>query len=188
MIGQMINALRSLTTTPTLSAALLSAALLPLTACKPSAVAPVPPMAQGEAQGTGDGHAGHDHAEHAHGPHEGEIVELGGGAFHAEVVHDHAARRVTVYLLGEDLKSAVPNAKDLLINVVADGKPQQHALAATPGEAREIARFELVDESLCDALDVKDAQARLTVTIDGNSYSGDLTAGAHDDLAEHGHE
>ena len=50
---------------------------------------------------------GHDHGEHAHGPNGGELVELDGGAFHAEIGHDHEHGIIRVWVLGTDAKTPV---------------------------------------------------------------------------------
>ncbi len=46
----------------------------------------------------------HDHA--AGGPHGGAIIEMGDGS-HAEMVHDDAAGKVTIYLLDGAAKNSV---------------------------------------------------------------------------------
>src|SRR5690349_7579690 len=53
------------------------------------------------------GHAhSHDHGD-GHGPHEGDLIELGEEEFHAEVVFDEESDKVILYLLGSDAKTAV---------------------------------------------------------------------------------
>src|SRR5688572_31002168 len=41
--------------------------------------------------------SGHPHAEH--GPHHGQLIDLGHGEYHAEVVHDDTTDTITVYVL-----------------------------------------------------------------------------------------
>ena len=125
-------------------------------------------------------HDGHSHAEH--GPHDGELIELGRGEYHAEVVHDDAAGKVTVYLLDGSAKEPVGVAEDeLTLNVVAAGKTTQFKLAAVPGgSTRTNSQFESSDAELGQALDAKDLKGRMTVTVDGKPYSGELTAHDHD--------
>ena len=47
-----------------------------------------------------------EHAEHT-APHGGEILDLGGGAMHLEILHDHDGGNMTVYVLGADVKTPV---------------------------------------------------------------------------------
>jgi hypothetical protein len=127
----------------------------------------------------------HEHAHGEHGPHDGELIELGGGKYHAELVHDEAAKTVTIYLLGGDAKTALPLSEEsLVISAVVDGQPQRFVLAAKPVEgeaAGQSSRFESNDEALGTAIDNPDSKARLDVTIEGRPYTATL---AH----EHGHE
>lgn len=167
------------------SAGLLCAALSWVTlGCSPSGPAAPPKV------GTEEGHDhehGHEHAHDTHGPHEGELIELGGGKYHAEVVHDDATHLVTIYLLGEDTKTAAPVAEEsLVVSALVDGKSHQFALPAKPLEGEsdgKSSRFELADEALTTALDDAKSKARLSVTIDGRPYSGSIEA--HDHAHEH---
>jgi hypothetical protein len=131
---------------------------------------------------------GHDHAhEHAHGehgPHDGHLIELGSGKYHAEVVHDDASMLVTIYLLGEDAKTAAPIAEEsLIVSAVVEGKPQQFQLAAKPLEGEpegQSSRFELTDAGLVTAIDNPDSKARFSVTIDGSPYVAEIEAHHHE--------
>ncbi len=140
--------------------------------CAPSAPPPPPAATTGPAH---DHDHGHDHAHPAHGPHEGHLLELGSGKYHAEVVHDDAAKTVTIYLLGEDSKTPAPIAEEsLVISAVVDGKPQQFQLAAKPleGEADgQSSRYHSSDPTLAAACDDAMSKARLSVTIEGRPYN-----------------
>src|SRR5437867_4454418 len=62
-----------------------------------------------------DAESGQAHS-HEHGPHDGELIELGEEEYHAEVVFDEDSHKVTLYLLGDDAKSAVAiEAKELTL-------------------------------------------------------------------------
>ena len=53
------------------------------------------------------------HDDHGHGekgPHGGSIVKLGEKEFHAEVVLDHDAHVLRVFVLGKDAKTAAASA------------------------------------------------------------------------------
>jgi hypothetical protein len=118
----------------------------------------------------------HDHAEE--GPHHGHLIELGGGAYHAEWKHEHDTHTTTIYVLDGKAKNAVPvAAPDLTLNIVLAGQPAQYTLTAAPQEtdpAGQASRFVLTDEALCDALDTAGVTGRLSIDIDGKSYSGEL--------------
>ena len=133
----------------------------------------------------GDGHAEHDEAGHPEeGPHNGHLIELGKEEYHAELVHDDATHTITLYLLDGSAKKMVPVAeKELTINLVAGGKPTQFKIPATPQSddpSGQSSRFELVDETLCEALDDPKSKARLMLTIAGKQFSGDMAHEDHD--------
>jgi hypothetical protein len=128
--------------------------------------------------------SGHDHPDH--GPHGGDLVELGGDDYHAEVVHGDDGS-VTVYILDGAAASTVAiDATELNINVTHDGQPEQFTLAASP-EAVDAegmsSRFVSNDAELGEHLDEEGASAKLVVRIDGTPYSGNI---AHSHDHEHG--
>ena len=131
--------------------------------------------------------ATHGHSHAGEGPHHGHLIELGRGEYHAELVRDEDAGTVTVFILDGSAKNAVPiEAAELLINLKHDGKAEQFKLTASPvndDPAGKSSRFVSDDADLSEDLDASDTEARLVVTIDGKSYSGDL----HHDHAPHGH-
>ncbi|MBN8624735.1 MAG: hypothetical protein J0M17_04515 [Planctomycetes bacterium] len=135
----------------------------------------------------GDGHAageaGHEHP--SEGPHKGHLIELGKEEYHAELLHDDSAHRITVYLLdGAGKKAVAIPEKELTVNAIAEGKPAQFKLLATPQKddpSGSASKFELVDHALCEALDDPNSKGRLTVTIAGKQYSGDMAHDEHDD-------
>ena len=123
-------------------------------------------------------HADHGHPEH--GPHKGELIELGKEEYHAELVHDDATEKVTIYLLDKEAKKAVAIAeKEITLNLIAAGAaPQQFKLPAAPqadDAAGQSSRFELTEAKLCDGICVKGNKARLNVTIQGTPYTGEYT-------------
>ena len=139
----------------------------------------------------GHDHAGHDHAGHDHpteGPHHGALIELGNEAFHAELIHDEAARAVTIYLLDSAAKEAVAiDSTEILINLSHDGSAEQFVLAASsqlgdvPGKS---SRFVSTEEELAEDLDLEDVKAQLVVTINGKQYRGAI----HHDHDHEGHD
>jgi hypothetical protein len=142
------------------------------------ATKPATPAVHHEADGHHDHGAGHPEA----GPHNGHLIELGKEEYHAELLHDDATHTITLYMLDGAAKKAVPLAeKELTINLVVARKPTQFKIPAVPqtdDPNGQSSRFELVDETLCKALDEPKSKARLMVTIDGKQFSGDM---AHHD-------
>ncbi len=124
---------------------------------------------------------GHDHP--STGPHKGSLIELGDEEYHAELLHDDAAHKVTIYLLDSKATGkATSSEAKIALNFVVDGKPQQFMLAAVPdaGDAAGSAsKFEAVDEALCTALDAPKSAGKLNVTIGGKQYTGAIAADGH---------
>lgn len=133
--------------------------------------------------------AGDDHAHASEGPHYGTLVELGKEEFHAEVVHD--AKSVTVYILDSSAKNAVPvDATEVTINILHEGKPEQFKLAASPeaGEpAGKSSKFTLADDELAGHVDEEAASPKLSVTINGTSYRGEIKHDHDHAGPEHAH-
>ncbi len=130
------------------------------------------------------------HAKDAHpeeGPHHGMLIELGNEEYHAELVHDEEAGRVTVYLLDSAAKKPVPiDAQDMAINVSHEGKPEQFQLAAQPEQGDpegKSSRFVSKDPELIKHLDEENTKARLAVKIDGKSFNGEFS---HEHDHDHG--
>jgi hypothetical protein len=130
--------------------------------------------------------------EHAHpteGPHHGSLIELGNEEYHAELLHDEKAGKVTIYVLDGEAKKTVPiPAKELTINLKHGGKGEQFKLAAAPdmGDPEgKSSRFMSEDKELAEDLDAEGAEARLVVEINGKSYTGDL---AHEHDHDHKHK
>jgi hypothetical protein len=119
---------------------------------------------------------GHAHAEE--GPHGGHLIELGNDEFHAELVHDEKATKITVYILDGQAKQGVPiDQPTLTLNLTVAGQPKQYKLAAMPqpsDKPNTASSFELVDEELCDALDAPSTKGRLSVTINGKQFQGEI--------------
>ncbi|HEV7283144.1 MAG TPA: hypothetical protein VGN57_23260 [Pirellulaceae bacterium] len=136
------------------------------------------------------GEHGHAHGHAAHGPHGGEIVELGSEAHHAEIVHDETAKSVTIHILDASAKAAVPiEATDVTINLTHEGEPMQFKVPASP-EADDPApltsRFVSTDAALSEELHHAHDDAALVVLISGKQYRGKLV---HDhDHEGHDHE
>ncbi|TWU39858.1 hypothetical protein Q31b_31730 [Novipirellula aureliae] len=127
------------------------------------------------------------HVHPTEGPHHGSLIELGNEEYHAELVHDEDS--VTIYILNGPATEAVPiDAKEVTINLLHDGTPEQFKLAASADAADpsgKSSRFSLSDAELVGHIDDESAAPKLMVTINGTPYRGEL---AHDhDHAGHDH-
>ena len=126
------------------------------------------------------------HGGHAHpteGPHGGTLVELGQEDYHAELVHDEAADTVTVYLLdGAAKKPVAINAKQLTLNLLVGGKPQQFPLTAEPlatDPTGNCSAFGSSSAAIGKALHAKGTTGRLNVPVAGKVFVGKLSAHTH---------
>lgn len=119
---------------------------------------------------------GHNHAEHAHGPHGGELVELGKEEYHAEFLVDGKTHSVKVYLLGPDAKTAATTTA-VDITIAPEGKP---AFTLKPAEGQPegmVSEFVLADEKVVhDLMDAGFIHGDLKVKIGGTPYNGHLDA------------
>lgn len=116
------------------------------------------------------------HAHPSEGPHHGTLVELGNEEYHAEVVHDAAS--VTVYILDSGAQKPVAiDAADVTINLMHDNKAEQFKLTAQAdaGDAAgKSSRFVLADAELAGHIDDKASAPKLSVSINGTPFKGDI--------------
>ena len=116
------------------------------------------------------------HVHPSEGPHHGSLIELGNEEFHAEMVHDD--KSVTIYILDSAATRAVPiDATELTINILHEGKPEQFKLAASPDTGDptgKSSRFTLADAELARHIDDETAAPKLSVTINGTPYRGEI--------------
>jgi hypothetical protein len=146
---------------------------------------------QGSASPAAEHHADHDHDHdhehhHAqHGPHNGQLIELGNEQYHAELIHTD--KSITIYLLDSTATKAVPiPARELIVNLIHEGKPKQFELPAAAQAADpqgQSSRFVSDDAELAELVEDENNDARVVIEIDGRSYRGSLKH-EHDDHAE----
>lgn len=138
---------------------------------------PAPPQ-------SADTDVGHDHD--SHGPHGGELLELGAEEYHAELVHDEKQQTVTIYILNGSATSGVPiEAREVTINLVNKGQAAQFALPAVPDAGDPpgtSSRFQSRDVQLHEQLETASPAPQLVVDIAGKQYRGAI------EHAEHGHD
>lgn len=145
----------------------------PLFAQQP--IAPAPQVAE------------HAHAEH--GPHGGELLEVGKEEYHLELVIDEEKKQLVVYLMDGQVKSFVAlDVPHLLVNLKMAGKPVQVKLLPVPQEMDQkgfSSRYGIASPELIDALHGGHAEARLALKIGNKAYTVKIE---HDhDHAGHNH-
>lgn len=162
-------------------------AVLSLVGCQPSAEndksngRSETPVDAEESPSTHDEHA---HAEH--GPHGGELLELGKEAYHVEVVHNDDALSMHV-LDGAATTPVAIAAEQLTVSLKQDGKVESFDLAASPeatDPAGKTSRFTSTESTLHKWLDAG-AEGAVTLEIDGKSFTGAISHD-HDHAHEHG--
>ncbi len=157
-----------------------------LLGCSRESKVPAPPLAKDKTE-----QHNHEDAHPSHGPHDGDLVELGDEEYHAEFVHDEKTKDVTIYVLDASAIRSIPiDAAEVVINLKHDGKPEQYKLAAEPQEGDgpgKSSRFmSKQNDELCHAIEEEGADAKLQLTIDGKPFTGAIQ---HDhDHEGHDHE
>lgn len=121
----------------------------------------------------------HAHSHDAHGPNNGELLEIGRGEYHAELVVDEESNQVAVYLLDSTLKSYISiDAAYLVVNFKAGNKPVQVKMLPVPqdADAKNLSsRFSLVSPELFTALHDPKSDAKLSLRIGKKSYISKLS-------------
>jgi hypothetical protein len=125
-------------------------------------------------------HGDHDHShDHAHGPHGGEIIEIGDEEYHAEYLKNDDGT-VTVYVLDASMKNEVPIvAEEIAIDTKIGDQASTFKLAAidrSEGEEPKTAKFEIVDKQLTGVLSsLSDGvTAMLKLEINGKPYEAKI--------------
>ena len=128
----------------------------------------------------GHKHGGAGHAAHGAGPHEGVLADWGGGKFHVEFCVDHDQQEATVYVLGDDEKSASPvKATDgkLLLNIKTPSFQVELVAKPLEGEAEGTAsRYVGKHESLGK---VQEFAGTISGEVEGTPYAGDFQEEPH---------
>jgi len=114
-------------------------------------------------------------AAHPSAPHGGEVLELGSGEYHVEMIHDHDGGNVTVYVLGADLKTAVA-VEQPVVNLVTKEGPVQIFLTAV--DPRPDGKAEAWKGSHA-GLKADPWDGRVRLRIGGRMYQSPLEGPAH---------
>ena len=167
-----------------------------LNGCDQGATGPTDPASDSNAKAEShdghdhdhDGHEGHDHAAHDHtAPHGGHLVELGRNhEYHAELVDDHDAGSLTVYILDGDMKPLAIEQESITLVLTANDQTQTFTLNGADAEGTPA--FRANDAELMKMLDAEGASGKLRVTVDGKPFSGTFSHGAHDGHEGHSHD
>lgn len=116
-----------------------------------------------------------DHAAHE-ALHGGEILDLGGGAAHLEVIHDHDGGNITVYVLGADLKTPVAVEAPAVNLMTKSGPATVELTAIETGADGKASAWKGSHEGLkADPWD-----GRIRVKIGDKTYQSPLEGEGHD--------
>ncbi|KAA1258232.1 hypothetical protein LF1_07480 [Rubripirellula obstinata] len=111
-----------------------------------------------------------------HGPHGGELVELGKEAFHIEVMHGTGA--VAMYVLdGSATQPVAIEADKLTVSLKHDGKVKSFELPADPqaeDASGKSSRFASANAEMDQWLEAE-AEGAVIVQIEGKSYTGKIS-------------
>jgi hypothetical protein len=124
------------------------------------------------------GEHGHGHT-HGAGPHDGTLADCGGGKYHVEFTVSHPDKQATVYILGDDEKSASP-IKATEIHLTIASPAVDIALTAQPQEGDPegtSSRFVGTHDNLGI---VQEYAGTISGEIEGTPYTGDFKEEPHD--------
>ena len=159
----------------------MAAALLAIIACGGCSSGDAPAVTTQNEEQPAPPEDAHQHPAHSHGPHDGQVLDLGHDhKFHAELVEDTAKKALSVYILDGELKEFPIDPKPLALVLMVDGDAKTFEIEAV-GEGKT-AHFASQDESILEAFHSQDGEGKLRVTIDDTPFSA--TVDKHD----HSHE
>ncbi len=108
-----------------------------------------------------------------HGPHGGDLIELGKESFHAELVHGDGG--IMIYVLDGAAAEQVPiQAESLVISLKQEGQVASFELSASPDASDppgKTSRYTSGDAKLHEWLDAG-AEGAVVIQIEGKSYTG----------------
>lgn len=123
-----------------------------------------------------------------HGPHGGELVELGKEAFHIEMLHGTGA--VEMYVLDGSATTPVSiEAGELTVSLKHDGQVKSFKLLAEPqvnDEPGSSSRFKSTQAEMDQWMEAG-AEGAVILQIDGRSFTGKISHDHDHDHAGHSH-
>jgi hypothetical protein len=146
--------------------------------CEPTAPIPGPAPSTSTTTKTDTEDHAHPHRGHGAGPHEGTLMDWGGGAYHVEFTVDHDKKEATVYILGSDEKSPAPIKADK-INLTINDPMTEMELVAKPLEGEKggmSSRFVGTHDTI--GL-VREFAGTISGEIAGTPYTGDFKEPPH---------
>lgn len=141
------------------------------------------PKAAPEKKSPAEEHA-HEHHDHGAGPHDGTVLDWGGGAYHVEFTVDHDKKEATVYILGSDEKTPAPIKTDK-IQLIINEPMTELDLIAQPleGETDGLSsRFVGTHDTIGI---VQEFAGTISGEVEGTPYTGDFKEEPHG--ADHAH-
>lgn len=121
-----------------------------------------------------------------HGPHGGELVELGKETFHIEMVHD--AGTVVMYVLdGSATEPVAIEAQKLIVSLKHEGEVKSFDLTADSqpeDEANKSSRFSSTSTEMVQWLEAG-AEGAVILQIEGKSFTGKISHDHHDGSQQH---
>ncbi|MGN6137136.1 MAG: hypothetical protein ACTHK7_11830 [Aureliella sp.] len=161
------------------SVAALGLSLASFLGCNQPANPPAEKAAPVPAAATSEAEHGHPHGGHGAGPHDGAVVDWGGGKYHVEFTVDHDKKEATVYILGSDEKTPAPVKADKLLLTIKEPSFQVELMPAPQeGETEGASRFVGTHENLGV---VQEFAGTISGEVDGTPYAGDFEEEAHGD-------
>jgi hypothetical protein len=138
---------------------------------------------------------GHHHDHHHEGPHGGHVIELTDDhSVHLEVTFNKDDRSITLYVLGEDLKTPIPvKVDEIQFELDAeDGSEIDLALTPQPldGESEGTSSVFVVSGELVPATidDIEKLHGHVHITVDGKELFGELDHDHDHDDHDHDHD
>ncbi|WP_372364756.1 hypothetical protein [Candidatus Uabimicrobium sp. HlEnr_7] len=107
----------------------------------------------------------HGH-EDEHGPHGGELLEVGEHLAHIELIHNEEMGKITLYILGKDAKTAEVIEGTPMLNLKYKGTQKQLKTVAMNTAENKSSHFEATDKILKE-----EVTGRIAVTIKGIKYN-----------------
>jgi len=107
---------------------------------------------------------------HGHeGPHGGHVLEVGSHVAHLEVIHDDDSGKMTIYVLGEDLKTPLALAAAPQIKLSTNDGPKVVTTRPQDANGGKSSVFSATDAALKGHL-----HGRISVEIGGKTYNPEL--------------
>ena len=130
--------------------------------------------------GANSGENVHDEKGHAHGegPHGGTVADWGGGKFHVEFTVDHDKQEATVYILGDDEKTATAiDSEEITLSIKDPAFTASLKASPQDGDPKgKASRFVGNHKNLGI---VKEYEGSMSGAVNGTPYSGNFKEVAH---------